>query len=119
YLAAHRAVVSAQQAVIDGLAAPGATAQGVYQLGMGVLREAGGLDRYFPDPMGHGIGLELHEPPSLFTGDATEISPGMVLAVEPQVFRGTLHVRLEDLVLVKEGSAEKLNQYPSDLVVIS
>jgi Xaa-Pro aminopeptidase len=58
---------------------------------------------------GHGIGLDVHEPPYLVAGDHTVLEPGMVFTVEPGVYRlGRFGVRIEDTVLVTDDGATAL-----------
>jgi Xaa-Pro aminopeptidase len=73
------------------------------------------LEEGFFHGLGHGVGLEVHELPSLGrVGE--EIVPGDVLAVEPGLYRaGFGGCRLEDLVLVTEDGCETLADYPYDL----
>lgn len=72
------------------------------------------LDGFFHS-LGHGVGLEIHEPPALDAVDG-ELVAGDVIAVEPGCYRqGFGGVRLEDLVLVTEDGAEVLTDYPYGL----
>ena len=58
---------------------------------------------------GHGVGLEIHEFPSI-TGDSTDVlKEGMVFTIEPGIYvPGKLGVRFEDMVLLKKGKPEVL-----------
>jgi Xaa-Pro aminopeptidase len=60
--------------------------------------------------LGHGVGLDIHEAPSLKV-DKEGLKPGMVLAVEPALYYpGIGGVREEDLVVVREGGIENLSK---------
>jgi Xaa-Pro aminopeptidase len=65
--------------------------------------------------LGHGVGLEVHERPSLGrAGD--DLVPGDVIALEPGLYRqGVGGVRLEDIALVTDDGVEVVTQYPYDL----
>jgi Xaa-Pro aminopeptidase len=73
------------------------------------------LDSGFFHGLGHGVGLEVHEPPSLSrSGD--DLVPGDVITLEPGLYRaGFGGVRLEDILLVTEDGAEVITQYPYEL----
>lgn len=78
-----------------------------------------GYGEYFTHRLGHGIGLECHEPPDNSAADKTIALPGMVFSVEPGIYLpGKFGVRVEDLVLVTEDGCEILNAYPKDLLII-
>jgi Xaa-Pro aminopeptidase len=65
--------------------------------------------------LGHGVGLEVHEAPSLGRAPGAMVA-GDVVTVEPGLYKhGYGGVRLEDLVLVTDGGAENLTDYPYDL----
>jgi Xaa-Pro aminopeptidase len=69
----------------------------------------------FYHSLGHGVGLEVHEQPTLGRGPG-ELVAGDVIAVEPGLYRnGYGGCRLEDIVLVTENGAEVLTEYPYDL----
>ena len=69
----------------------------------------------FYHSLGHGVGLEVHEEPSLGRID-DELVAGDVVTVEPGLYRpGFGGCRLEDLVLVTADGAENLTDYPYDL----
>ena len=74
------------------------------------------LDEGFFHGLGHGVGLEVHEPPGMGRASEKELRAGDVVTVEPGCYRqGYGGVRLEDLVLVTADGAENLTQYPYDL----
>jgi Xaa-Pro aminopeptidase len=68
--------------------------------------------------LGHGVGLEVHEAPTLGLLGHAQLVAGDVLAVEPDLSRaGAYGVRVEDLVLVTDDGCEQLTSFPYDLVV--
>jgi len=74
------------------------------------------LDSGFFHGLGHGVGLEVHEAPTLGRGGSTELLAGDVVTLEPGLYRaGYGGCRLEDLVLVTEDGAENLTDFPYDL----
>ena len=81
----------------------------------------GGLDGYVHS-LGHGLGLDIHEAPSLgvAAGNTRTLQPGHVVSVEPGLYypeRG-FGVRVEDTVAFEEdGTLVTLTQYPYDLVI--
>jgi Xaa-Pro dipeptidase len=113
----HSVVLQAQQAAIEriseGLVC--GTADGIARR---VIEEAG-YGECFTHRLGHGIGLEVHEPPYLVRGNSTELKPGMTHSVEPGVYlEGKFGIRIEDLVCVTEDDPEILTYMPRDLVII-
>ncbi len=81
-----------------------------------ILQRAG-LDRYFTHSAGHGVGLEIHEPPRLGRGQTEVLQPGMVVTVEPGVYiPGRGGVRIEDMVVVTKAGCEVLTPAPKELI---
>ena len=81
--------------------------------------EQGGYGPQFTHRLGHGIGLDCHEPPDVSCACQLPLEAGMVFSVEPGIYLpGEFGVRIEDLVLVTEDGCEVLNRYPKELQVI-
>ncbi len=79
----------------------------------------GGFGDYFTHRLGHGCGLEGHEPPDVSASSHGLLEPGMIFSIEPGIYLpGEFGVRIEDLVLVTERGCELLNHYPKELQVI-
>jgi Xaa-Pro aminopeptidase len=114
YEIVHRAQRAAFEAV-----RPGAAAQDVDRAARAVIAEAGYGER-FVHRTGHGIGLEIHEPPYIVEGDATPLRPGMTFSDEPGIYLpGRFGVRIEDQLVVTDTGAERLNEASRDLTVVA
>lgn len=115
--ALYEAVRAAQEAGVRAVR-PGATTGAVDAAARGAL-EAAGYGPYFTHRTGHGLGLEVHEPPYLLADSATELRPGMVFSVEPGAYlAGRFGVRVEDIVAVTPDGVERLNQADRALHVV-
>jgi Xaa-Pro dipeptidase len=117
YLAAHRAVVEAEEAAIAAMDGT-ITAEDLYFLAMRVVEEAG-FGAYCPDRLGHGIGMDIHEHPFLDKGIPDLLKEGMVFTIEPQIIKGRLLARIEDMVVVRSGGGQQLTHSSKELMVIS
>lgn len=103
----HAAVEEARSAALDAVA-DGVAVADVDDAARSALDEAGYLER-FEHSTGHGIGLEVHEEPSLSRRSDAILRPGNVVTIEPGVYlRGRGGVRLEDDVLVEESGVRVL-----------
>ncbi len=115
---AYAAVLEAQASAVD-VVRPGLEAQEVDRAARAVI-EAAGYGERFIHRTGHGIGLELHEPPYMVEGDDTPLEPGMTFSVEPGIyFEGRFGVRIEDIVAVTADGVERLNRSTRELQVVA
>ena len=81
--------------------------------------EKGGYGQYFIHRTGHGIGLEVHEPPDVSSTSEIPAQPGMIFSVEPGIYLpGKFGVRIEDLVLITPDGGETLNSLPRKLITL-
>jgi len=77
-----------------------------------------GLSQYICHSLGHGVGLEIHEAPTLSRLSEDILSPGMVVTVEPGLYiPGVGGVRIEDTVLVTETGFEILTKSPHHIAI--
>ena len=119
----HDLCSTALERVFDALA-PGVTGRDLFAIACDVFEQAGEptqrtkkdgetlVDGFFHS-LGHGVGLQVHEEPSLGRTGAEQLVPGDVVAVEPGCYRsGYGGVRLEDLALVTEAGHERLTDFP-------
>lgn len=110
-------VRAAQQAAFEAVR-PGVAAQDVDRAARRLISDAGYGDR-FVHRTGHGIGLEVHEPPYIVEGNTTALEPGMTFSDEPGIYlEGRFGVRIEDQVVVTADGAERLNEASRDLTVV-
>lgn len=110
----HDAVLESNEAGIAAVA-PGVRAHDVDEACRRVLRDHGYED-LFVHSTGHGVGLEIHEAPSLKKDSADVLEPGHVVTIEPGVYvPGRGGVRIEDMVLVTETGSEVLTGAPKAL----
>ncbi len=76
-------------------------------------------EKYFSHGTGHGVGLEVHEAPRISPASRDILEEQMVVTVEPGLyFPGRWGIRIEDTVLVKKNSCEKLTKMDKELVII-
>jgi Xaa-Pro aminopeptidase len=112
---AHDALEAAQRAACEAVR-PGVTAEAVDAAARDVLADAGLAERFI-HRTGHGIGLEEHEEPYIVAGNQLRLEPGMTFSVEPGVYLpGRFGLRIEDIVVVTDDGAERLNTIDRGLV---
>jgi Xaa-Pro aminopeptidase len=115
----HALVLEAQEHVERSLR-PGMTGREADALARDMLERAG-YAQAFTHSLGHGIGLEVHEPPWLSQSRGDEpLRSGMVFSVEPGVYLpGWGGVRIEDLVVLEPDGARVLCHSPKSLTLQS
>jgi Xaa-Pro aminopeptidase len=113
----HAIVLEAQE-LVERQLRPGMTGREADSLAREFIAAAGYGDA-FTHGLGHGIGLEVHEPPSLSQSRGDDaLGSGMVFSVEPGIYLpGWGGVRIEDLVVLEDSGARVLCHSPKDLVV--
>jgi Xaa-Pro aminopeptidase len=112
---AYHAVLDAQMAAISAVSA-GVACGNVDEAARSVLRHAGLADA-FTHSTGHGVGLEIHEPPRLGAGQTTHLLPGMVVTIEPGIYLpDEFGIRIEDMVAVTRNGGQVLTPAPKALI---
>ncbi len=112
---AYGAVLEAQQAAVAAVGS-GVSCGDVDEAARAVLRREG-LAEAFSHSTGHGVGLEIHEPPRIGSGQTTRLQPGMVVTIEPGVyFEGRFGIRIEDMVAVTRTGGQVLTPAPKALI---
>jgi Xaa-Pro aminopeptidase len=113
----HDAVVRAQRAALDAVAV-GVPASAPHQAARDSLAAAGYPDA-FSHGVGHGIGLDTHEPPGLKKSADSALRAGMVFSIEPGLYLpGDVGIRIEDIVVLEEAGPRFLTHAPREAVVI-
>jgi Xaa-Pro dipeptidase len=113
----HSVVLKAEQTAIEKIA-PGLACGKADGIVRRIIEESG-YGEYFTHRLGHGIGIEVHEPPYLVRGNPCELRVGMTHSVEPGIYlEGKFGIRVEDLVCVKDGGSEVLTYSPRNLIQI-
>ncbi|MEJ2150146.1 MAG: Xaa-Pro peptidase family protein [Chloroflexota bacterium] len=110
--------VEAANAAGRAAAGPGVPCQEVDRAARRVIEDAGFGD-YFIHRTGHGIGMGIHEAPSVVAGNTQVLQAGMVITVEPGIYLpGEVGVRIEDDVLITEDGAISLTTFPRELTIV-
>jgi Xaa-Pro aminopeptidase len=113
----YGAVLEAQLAAIAAVRA-GVRTTTVDSAARQVLKKHG-LDRFFVHSTGHGLGLEIHEPPRLGRRDKSRLAAGMTVTIEPGVYLEDFGgIRIEDTVLVTETGCQILTPTSKELRIV-
>ncbi|WP_422122960.1 M24 family metallopeptidase [Planococcus sp. X10-3] len=98
---------------------PGITAAELDRISRDVIERAG-YGEYFTHRLGHGLGISVHEFPSLHGSNDMKMEEGMVFTIEPGIYvPGSVGVRIEDDLAVTADGVEVLTKYPKELQIIN
>lgn len=97
---------------------PGISCKDLDEVARGYIREKGYGD-YFGHGLGHGVGLEIHEMPTLSPRSSAVLDEGMVITIEPGIYiPGFGGVRIEDTVVVTAGGCNVITTLDKQLLVL-
>jgi len=113
----YETVRKAEQAAVDAVK-PGVKAMELDKIARDIITEAG-YGEFFTHRLGHGLGISVHEFPSVTGNNEMELIEGMVFTIEPGIYDPSITgVRIEDDVVVTKDGVEVLTKYPKELVII-
>ncbi|MFD1708505.1 M24 family metallopeptidase [Siminovitchia sediminis] len=113
----YEIVLEAEQRAVS-MIKPGIRARDLDEAARKVITEAGFGD-FFTHRLGHGLGISVHEYPSITGTNELTLEPGMIFTVEPGIYvPNTAGIRIEDDVLVTTENVEILTTYPKTLQMI-
>ena len=117
FIRAYEAVYAAHMAAAENIRA-GMTGKRADAFARDKLKEQG-LDKFFTHSLGHGIGINIHEYPTLSMRSEQKLECGMVFSVEPGVyFENKFGIRIEDTVRLEEGGAVSFMKTDKKLAVL-
>ena len=117
YLEIHAIVERAVKAALSA-ARPGVMAKDVDTAARSVITEAG-YGEFFVHRTGHGLGIDIHEPPYITATSEVVLDEGMVFSIEPGIYlQGRFGVRLEEIVILRTDGPEILSDLTRELNLI-
>ncbi|WP_339162211.1 Xaa-Pro peptidase family protein [Siminovitchia sp. FSL W7-1587] len=113
----YETVLKAQETAVQ-LTKPGVPAKELDIAARNIISEAG-YGHYFTHRLGHGLGIGVHEYPSVHERNDMPLKTGMVFTIEPGIYiPGFTGVRIEDDVLVTENGVRVMTTYPKTLQIV-
>jgi Xaa-Pro dipeptidase len=111
-------IVQQANAAARALAAPGVAAGDIDLAARQVIEQAG-YGKFFTHRTGHGLGMEIHEPPYIRSGSSFFLQLGMTFTIEPGIYLpGRGGVRVEDDCVITADGIETLTSLPRELMVL-
>ena len=113
----YNTVLKAQCAAIEATKA-GVKGKDVDAVARDIIRDAG-YGEYFGHGYGHSLGLEVHEAPNCSPAGETVMEVGVVSSAEPGIYLpGKFGVRIEDVVIFREGGCEDITHSPKNQLIV-
>lgn len=113
----YTTVLEAQKAGINAARA-GVAGREVDAAARRVIAEAG-YGEFFTHSFGHSLGIDIHESPNASPGETGVLPVGAVVSAEPGIYLpGKFGVRIEDVLILKEGGCEDITASPKNLIVL-
>ena len=110
-------VLAAQKAGINA-ARSGVSGREIDAAARRVIEEAG-YGEYFSHSFGHSLGIDIHEAPNASPKEQREMPVGAVISAEPGIYiPGKYGVRIEDVLILKEGGCENITRSPKNLIIL-
>ncbi|WP_323764393.1 Xaa-Pro peptidase family protein [Marinovum sp.] len=114
YTKVFNVVEDAVQAALHA-AKPGVAARDIDKAARDVIAAAG-YGESFLHRTGHGLGIDVHEPPYIAANSDAVLAVGNVFSIEPGIYlSGRFGVRLEEIVILREGGPEIFSEMPRDM----
>lgn len=113
----YNTVLEAQLAALDAYAV-GKTGRELDEIARKIIYAAG-YEGCFGHGLGHGVGMDIHEAPSVSTGGTVPMEVGHVVTCEPGIYlEGKFGVRIEDMVIFTKDGPMNITRSPKELIVI-
>ncbi len=113
----YYSVLKAQIAALEACK-PGVRIGELDQISRTIISEAG-YGEYFTHRLGHGLGIGVHEFPSIIDSNNLPLEPGMCFTIEPGIYKPSVGgVRIEDDVFITKDGVEILTKYPKELIIL-
>lgn len=112
----YNLVKNANEKAIEAVK-PGVRAMDLDKIARDIIID-GGFGDDFPHRLGHGLGISVHEYPSVTATNDLELKSGMVFTIEPGIYNSIAGVRIEDDVVVTDNGVEVLTNYPKELIIL-
>ncbi|MCR4926092.1 MAG: aminopeptidase P family protein [Clostridiales bacterium] len=113
----YNTVLEAQTTALKAVKA-GVSGQAIDKIARDIITKAG-YGEYFRHATGHGVGVEIHETPTVSARNTQPLEAGNVVTVEPGIYiPGKFGVRIEDMCLVTENGCENFTNLDKNLIVI-